>query len=453
MSSAVHLGIDLSTTTARCVVLDAELRVVASGRCTHTSITHKLRQSADHWKSSVESAMRDAISAAGLEFGDVVSVGIATQGVTAMFVGETAEETMPSRGWLDAGEDPHLILSPEMIEGWYQRSGRVLTSGSLAARLLEDASLVRGRWALAGDLITHQLTGNWSVDSCLAATTGLLDQSSRQWSEDLLETVGLNPASLSTVTPSGLAAGNALGEMAVRLGLQPDAVIASPTQDQRAAVLVADPDETATTVTFGTAAAVVQRAPAGDSRLSAQVPVTPGLLPETWWYEGVVLSAGATFDWFAALMGCPTTAAWFDIANELQVGSAGIICDPWFGGRGSASWDFHATAALRGLQLGASRAEVARAVVDSVCWEIVRNMSHFDRVTDVRMIGRATTHPVVARTIATMLDRCVTRVICEEPTAFGAALLGAQASGHIDSAHNSSRLAWQAETIEPRAAQ
>jgi len=445
----MHAGIDLSTTTARCIILDADLNVRAVGRCPHTSIADKLRQSTDRWISSVESAIRVASGTSGIDLDQIVSIGIATQGIASALVDEQGAELRAANSWLSSGDAPAGIFSTETIESWYSQSGRRITPVTLAGRLLcERTTSESGRWVLAGDLIAHQLSGEWVIDPCLAATTGLLDQCIGDWSDPLLKEVGVERTSLSRITPSGAAAGYARGKMSQRLGLSPDVVVASPTQDQRAAVLVADPLETSVTVTFGTAVAIVRRARDCRSRLPAQVPLTPGLRSDTWWHEGVVLAVGATFDWCAELMGVPTES-WLDLAADIAVGSSRITCDPWFGGRGSAKWEPGAKGALRGLQLDATRSEVARAVVDAVCDEIGRNVALVGAGDDVRIIGRASLHSVIAQTVASILGRPVTRVLADEPTAFGAALLGAQASGHIGSAHAASLTAIRAEVIKP----
>ncbi len=420
----MHAGIDLSTTTARCVLLDTELNVIAVGRHRHTGLADKLRQHADRWISSVQHAVDESAAAAGVGVDRIISVGVATQGVASVLVDDTGMDLDAAQGWLSAGDEPTPELSAATIESWYERSGRRISLASLAARLLRNNGATSGRWALAGDLIAHRLTGQWSIDPCLAATSGLLDQCTGDWSASLMAEAGIDRASLSRIGPPGTVAGHARGALAVRLGLSPETPVAFPTQDQRAAVLVADPDERSVTVTFGTAVAIVRRAGDCSARLSASIPLTPGLQPDTWWHEGVVPAAGITFDWCAELMGLPTTGAWLDLAGEIEVGAAGAVCEPWFGGRGSAGWDSAATGALKALQLGTSRSEVARAVVDGVCEEIVRNVELLGPSSDVRIVGRAAAHPVLARTIATLLSRPVTRVISDEPTGYGAALLG-----------------------------
>lgn len=439
-------GIDLSTTTARCVLLDAGLNMLCVARVPHTSLASKLEQRGERWVSSVEAAIREAAELADVGLDRIAAVGIATQGVASVMVDDS--EVAAAQSWLSAGDDSSPDFRAETVDSWYVKSGRHLSPSCLAGRLLRTGAELDQRWALAGDLLAHELTGAWKLDPCLAATTGLLDQCTRDWSAELLDSVNVARGSLSQIVPAGTAAGTARGAMAMRLGLSPDAVVASPTQDQRAAVLIADPAEASLTVTFGTAVAIVRRAHSCESRLPGQIPLTPGLRPDTWWHEGVVPAAGATLDWWAALLGLTTTAALLDLASQVHVGAAEAICEPWFGGRGTTGWDSNATGGLRQLQLGAGRSDVARAVVDAVCTEIARNVESLGTASDVRIIGRATSHPVIAETLATMLGAPVIRVLAEEPTAYGAALLGAQASGHVASAHAASLAGLRTETIE-----
>ena len=83
--------------------------------------------------------------------------------------------------------------------------------------------------------------------------------------------------------------------------------------------------------------------------------------------EGNIRSTGATVAWLARLFGT-TPDALSDAARE--VGSGGVYLVPAFGGLAAPWWDDSAEAYPRGFTLGTTQAQVARAAVESIAYQI-----------------------------------------------------------------------------------
>lgn len=432
-SQRFHLGVDLSTTSVRCLVLNEALEEVGRGSGRHSDLATSLSQNGSAWIDVFESAFGDAIRSASVAPADIASIGVATQGVTAVPVTDQGKQISLPRVWL-GGEDGGRSGDLDRTQ-WYERSGRYVFGPFLASRLVEGGTSAREvRWCLAGDFLVYHLTGVWVVGPGLASTTGLVDPSARDWSDELLGEVRLTRRQLSRIGEPGEGATvPAKGPLARRLGMQSSTPVAFPTQDQRAAGLMSDPYGEYCTVALGTAGAVFARADTPSVR-SRSIPLTPGLGNDVWWLEGVVLAAGLALDWVARLIGCSSTGEMLDLASAIAPGEGSVEFIPGVGGVGTPDWQARTTSDLLGLSLSDGREQVARAVVDGVCELIVRNIEEVrPSSTSVRLVGRTALHDVVSQALATRLGEVVSVVRLDEPTGIGSAVLGAYAGGFFDS--------------------
>lgn len=429
-SDYVHVGIDLSTTSVRCVALDSNLRALASSAARHDDLGTRAFQDSGDWIKALQSAFDATLQQAGRSPRSVQSIGLATQGVTALAVDAEGVAVRPPMSWSSTAPEP----TPDGLdlEEWQERSGRRLLPPFLAWRLMVDPPLNSGeRWALAGDYLGYHLTGQWSVGPCLASTTGLIDPQTRDWSDELLERTGVSKAQLSTVKVPIHSPAPARGGLARHLGIRPSATVSHATQDQRAAVLVADPDGQACTIAVGSAGAVVSETQDLSDR-PAHIPVTPALNPATWNYEGVVLAAGLALDWGARIMGSTTIHEFLEAANSIAPGTSHVRFEGGLNGTGSPEWDAYSTGSIINLTLATEPAHIGRAVVDWLSGELAKNVETLaDPSSTIRLVGKVANHPAVSQSIAASIDRPVEVVGTMEPTVIGAALIGATAAGHF----------------------
>lgn len=106
---------------------------------------------------------------------------------------------------------------------------------------LEKADMILG----VGDAVNFMLSGvaHWEVS--LASTTQLYNPITRQWSELLMEKLGLDPSLFPSIVPSGTILGELKTELATEVGLAGVKVTASCSHDTGAAV-AAVPAQTGT---------------------------------------------------------------------------------------------------------------------------------------------------------------------------------------------------------------
>ncbi|HEY3163071.1 MAG TPA: FGGY-family carbohydrate kinase, partial [Candidatus Limnocylindrales bacterium] len=116
--------------------------------------------------------------------------------------------------------------------------------------------------------------------------------------------------------------------------------------------------------------------------------------------------------------------------------SGGLVVVPAFVGLGAPYWDPDARGAIFGLTRGSGAAEIARATLDAIAFQVrdVVEAMDADRgmpLRDLRVDGGGA-GDLVCGLIADQLDRSLDRPIVRETTAFGAAALAGLAVGFWD---------------------
>ncbi len=154
----------------------------------------------------------------------------------------------------------------------------------------------------------------------------------------------------------------------------------------------------------------------------------------TYALEGSVFNAGSTIQWLRDELGLIETAPDCDRLAESVPSSGGVYIVPAFTGLGAPYWDMYARGTIVGLTRGTTRAHLARAVLDSIAFQVtdlVRAMNEDAPcpITTLRVDGGASVSDILMQTQADLLRLPVDRPAQVETTAFGAAALAGLAAG------------------------
>jgi glycerol kinase len=115
------------------------------------------------------------------------------------------------------------------------------------------------------------------------------------------------------------------------------------------------------------------------------------------------------------------------------VDSGGVVFVPAFVGLGAPYWDASARGTIVGLTRGSGAAEIARATLDSIAFQVRDVVEAMDAdlhspLTELRVDGGGA-GDLVCQLIADQVGRPVERPVVRETTAFGAAALAGLAVG------------------------
>src|SRR5579864_2308174 len=161
----------------------------------------------------------------------------------------------------------------------------------------------RARWLVGWmELVCLRLNLPPTVDHSIAVRSLAFDLGDEQWDDSLLEDVGLIPAKLPRVVPSGTLVGHAEGRGCAELGIPPGTMVVAGGLDQLCAAHgIGIGSDSSAMVSLGTTA--VLAACTRNDDVSAMLPRVPWLLPGTSLVIGGSPAGGALLQWFRDQLG------------------------------------------------------------------------------------------------------------------------------------------------------
>ena len=307
---------------------------------------------------------------------------------------------------------------------WLLRHGGVEASDDLALGTI-DAWLI---WNLTGGEV-------FATDVTNASRTLLFDIRERRWDPELCGILGVPIGALPDVVPSS----GRIGLTSERCGVPAGIPVSGVAGDQQAALFGQACFEPGTAKnTYGTGSFVLMNV--GDVCPDP----TEGMLTTIAWeladgtvhyaLEGSIFVTGAAVQWLRDGLEIITEAAETGPLAETVDDTGGVYLVPAFTGLGSPWWDPYARGALIGITRGTGRAHLARAVVESMAYQVrdvVDAMVEHSgtELMELRVDGGASAMDVMLQFQADQLGVSVHRPVDQETTALGAAFLAGLAEG------------------------
>jgi len=278
--------------------------------------------------------------------------------------------------------------------------------------------------------------GVFATDVSNASRTLLFDIRELEWSGELADLFGVSLSALPEVRPSCGAFGSVGGDLGELVGVP----VAGMVGDQQSALFgQACFDSGMAKATYGTGSFVL-------SNVGGTCPPPGrGLITTIAWdlgehgsgpvyaLEGSTFVSGAAIQWLRDGLGVIARSDELGPLAASVSDSGGVSIVPAFTGLGSPWWDPGARGTILGLTRGAGRAELARAVVESIAFS-VRAM--FDAMAEasaapsvLRADGGAAAMDLLLQLQADQIGVPVSRSGEPESTALGAALLAGLAVG------------------------
>ncbi len=272
-----------------------------------------------------------------------------------------------------------------------------------------------------------------------ASRTMLFDIRSLAWSDELCSVLGVPIQALPTVLPTS-------GRFAVTAettALGPGVPISGVAGDQQAALFGQACFEPGMTKnTYGTGSFVLMNVgsvcPSPVEGLLTTVAWSLGPdQPAAYAYEGAVFATGAAVQWLRDGLNIIDEAAEIGALAASVPDTGDVYLVPAFAGLGSPWWDPYARGAIVGLTRGTGRAELARAVVESMAYQtrdVVDAMTAASgqALTELRVDGGASVMDLLLQIQADQLGVTVSRPRNQETTALGAAYLAGLAESVWD---------------------
>lgn len=376
----------------------------------------------------------------------VVAVATSTFWHSLMGIDARGRPVTPVYLWMDARSRADAVtlqsrLDQDRVHG---RTGCLLHWSYWPAKLVwlrrarPELFGAAYRWVSFAEYAQQRLLGGGGVSVSMASGTGLLDQHTCDWDDEVLGAVGVAPERLGALT-----------------SLEPVASSLAATFSERWPALRGVPwlpavgDGAASNLGAGCATRDRFALMIGTSAAERVIwrPDTEFTIPmETWCYRvdrqrvvmgGAMNDGGSLVEWLASSLRLPALDEVESAVARLEPDGHGLTVLPLWGGERSPGWAPDARGAIVGLRLHSGPADIFRAALEAVALRFrIVDAALRQVVPEVREVvatGGALLHaPVWLQIIADVLGRPVTASGELQASSRGAALLAMESLGRLE---------------------
>lgn len=453
------LALDQGTTSSRAMLVDHEGGVVAQSQSEFRQIYPKPgwieHDPQDILKSSLY-ALSTVVRESGISPGEIAALGITNQRETTVVWDKASGKPIYNAVVWQCRRTADICdqLRAEGLEDYIRdRTGLLIDayfSGTKIQWILDNVQgarelAARGR-LLFGNIdtfLTWHLTGGAAhvTDYSNASRTMLFDTEKLQWDPLLCRKLSVPMQMLPKVLPSGSLFGEVAGgirgieelaglPIAALIGDQPSALFG------QACFAQGQMKNTYGTGCFFLVNTGARRVVSKHSLVSSVAWGFGGKV--CYALEGSVFNAGSVIKWLRDDLKIIATAHECDELAETVEDTGGVYFVPAFTGLGAPYWDMYARGTILGLTRSAGRAQIARAVLEAIAYQVADLLKAVTEDTgltpsELRVDGGASVSDIMMQFQADLLGVPVNRPQCVESTALGAAFLAGLTVGFWES--------------------
>ncbi|MCA2003046.1 MAG: hypothetical protein LDL51_14375 [Chloroflexi bacterium] len=448
------LGLDIGTTGCKAILFDSDGTLLAkASREYAVDFPHPQWAEQDLenvWRLAQE-AIREAIAAA--QAAEIAAIALSVHGEAVTPVDKSGRPLRPTILGMDTRTGPQNDWLRERFGGepLFQRTGMPIHTINTLPKLLwlkENETEIwkaADKFLLVEDFFIQKMTGRAVVSQCLASRTQLFNLNQGKWDDEILEALGLDSARLSQVQPSGTFVGTLNSQLAAGFGLIRPPSVVTGGHDQSCGALGAGLTTPGlASVSTGTAEVVevalpspVVSQPLYEGNISVYNHVVPGL------FLAMTLnhSGGMSLRWFRdgfcepqIIQSAQANADAYDLMLAgASADPTSLLVLPHFSGSGTPTFDTKSKAAILGLTFAATRAEIAKAILEGLTYELRLNLDLLKaggvKIDVLRAIGGGARSKLWLQLKADVTGIPVVTPKITEAAGFGAALLAGVGAG------------------------
>lgn len=443
----LFLGIDISTTGAKALLMNQEGEVVSSATTPLSLSTPRplwSEQEPEDWWQAVAASVRQALLKASVSGEAVSAVGLTGQMHGLVLLDEQKQTLRPAILWndqrcADECDEIRAIIGRQRL---IQITGNDALTGFTAPKIVwvknhEPEIFARARHVLLPkDFIRFKLTGGTAMDKADGSGTMLFDLKSRNWSSEILDALGIPSEWMPPTFEGQEVTGQVNSHAAKATGLRAGTPVVAGGGDQAAqAVGVGAVRPGIVALTLGTSGVVFASTESCLIEPEGRLHAFCHAIPDRWHLMGVMLSAAGSLQWYRDTLAADTS---FDeLMTEAAVappGSEGLIFLPYLSGERTPYPDPFARGAWVGLTLRHKRGHLTRSVLEGVafglkdCFDLIQGAG-LGAIEQVRVSGGGAKSALWRQILADVLGAELVMVNAIEGAAYGGAILAGVGCG------------------------
>ena len=444
-------SLDQGTSSTRCMIFDKSGAVVAIAQKEHQQFTPNpgwVEHDAGEIWQNTQKVIEEAISKSSIDLGQISAIGITNQRETIVaWDAQTGKVLHPAIVWQDTRTADFLDgLSQSEKELLTSRTGLAIApyfSASKIHWLLNNVAPVKEALA-AGNLrigtidswLTWNLTGGMHItDVTNASRTMLMNLQTLAWDSELLAIFDIPLAILPEIRSSS----EIYGTTSKSGPFKSQIPIAGILGDQHAAMVgQACFEKGSSKTTYGTGnfallntGTEIVRSKHG---LLTTVCFKFGDQPAQYALEGSVAVTGSAIQWLRDQLGIISSASEVETLALQVKDSGGVYFVPAFSGLFAPYWRSDARGVIVGLTRATTKAHLARAALDAICYQTMEIMEAMVAdsgiaMTEMKVDGGITANQLCMQLQADVMGIDIVKPLITETTALGAAYAAGLAIG------------------------
>lgn len=445
------MGIDISTTSAKALIIDEKGTIVALGSTPQPS-NHPYplwsEQNPGDWWDGAVSAIQDALASANLTGADIRAIGLTGQMHGLVMLDTAGRVLRPAILWNDQRTQAQCdhITAKIGAERLIQLTGNRALTGFTAPKIVwvrdhePDIYAQCAHILLPKDYIRYCLSGDYAMDMADGSGTLLMNVAERTWSNDVLGALDIPATWLPRLYEGTEITGTISAEASRLTGLSAGTPIIAGGGDQAAGAIgmgCVSPDKIG--ITIGTSGVVFAPLNQYGYESQGRLHAFCHAVPNQWHFMGVMLSAAGSLQWYRDTLA--PNVSFDDLLAEsamIAEGSEGLFFLPYLTGERTPHPDPNARGAFIGLTTRHTRAHMTRAVLEGVAYGLKDSFTLIAETSlpahyEIRISGGGAKSPIWQQIIADVLGATLVNINTTECGAFGAALLASVGVGAYES--------------------
>jgi xylulokinase len=444
------LGMDLGTSSLKCVVMDAAGEVRAVAECPYpTRSPHPgwAEQNPADWIEALRAAVAELRQREPRLMNELAAIGLCSAAHLPVLLDKADRVLRPAILWSDQRSSAEVAglkanHSPQLEEISLNEAGCTWTLPQLLWVWKHEPDVLDRVHCLLGskDYLVFELTGQACMDHGSAAATLMLDARRKSWSRELQMLSQLPDTALPPLLHPMTVAGQVSREAASAFGLPEGTPVIAGTLDSAAEMVGCG------LLAPGAAGMVRVGSAGGIMVVTDKAVFNRGIITYPHVIDGLFYKqAGTNFcatsmkwirDLCVAMRPADAPALTYDemdrLAAQAKPGSDGLMFHPYLQGERAPHWNPGLRGSFTGIDQRHGWPQFIRAVMEGVAFSLRDGLSMFRseglNMTSAVMSGGVTRSQLWSQIITDVLGM-QTRTIRQGDSAFGACLLAATAVG------------------------
>ena len=379
------LGIDIGTSACKVAVFTETGTVLAQSNQSYQVYYPQkgwAEQNPEEWWEAICAGIQDVLSVKEVRAELICGIGVDGQSWSAIPVNQKGEVLANSPIWMDVRsreicERVNQEIGEDRI---FQVAGNSFLPSYTTPKLLwfkenrPDVFRHTYKFLQSNSYIVYRLTGVMSQDVSQGYGIHFFDMKRLVYDEQLAVQMGLSADLVPDLYACDCVVGKVTSEAARATGLKEGTPVVAGGLDAACGALGAGVYQKGQTQEQGGQAggmSICTDKASGHKKLILGTHVVPGL----WLLQGGTVGGGGTLRWFRQELGAGLS---FDEltkeAEDIPVGSDGVIFLPYMAGERSPIWNPDAKGVFYGLSFDKTRGHMVRAVLEGVAFSLEHNL-------------------------------------------------------------------------------